>query len=198
MRVVIADDTALLRQGIARLLVDAGIDVVGEAGDAPSLLELVADLGPDVAVVDIRMPPGQSDEGLVAADTIRAHFPDTGVLVLSQYVESAYALRLLEDGRGAVGTCSRTVSSKQSKTPGACLGSRHRACAESSLSSGRSGIAARGFRLTGRSSTLIPTGHSAPGIAPSWFTSTAKTQSAIPTYEARESMPGALKPGGIR
>ena len=103
VRVVIADDTALLRQGIARLLVDAGIDVVGEAGDAPSLLELVADLGPDVAVVDIRMPPGQSDEGLVAADTIRAHFPDTGVLVLSQYVESAYALRLLEDGEGGCG-----------------------------------------------------------------------------------------------
>ena len=103
MRVVIADDTTLLRQGIARLLVDAGVEVVGEAGDAPSLLELVASTAPDVAIVDIRMPPGQSDEGIVAAGMIRERFPATGVLVLSQYVEPGYALRLLEGGEGGCG-----------------------------------------------------------------------------------------------
>ncbi len=103
MRVVIADDTALFRQGIARLLADAGIDVVGEASGAARLLELVAAELPDAAIVDIRMPPGHKDEGLVAADEIRQRFPHTAVLVLSQYVEAAYALRLLEGGRGSCG-----------------------------------------------------------------------------------------------
>jgi len=103
VRVVIADDTTLLRQGIARLLVDAGVEVVGEAGDAPSLLALVASTSPDVAIVDIRMPPSQSDEGIVAAGMIRERFPATGVLVLSQYVEPGYALRLLEGGEGGCG-----------------------------------------------------------------------------------------------
>ena len=102
MRVVIADDTALFRQGIARLLADAGIDVVGEATDAAGLLELVETL-PDVAIVDIRMPPGHADEGLVAAAEIRHRFPAVGVLVLSQYVEAGYALRLLEGDRGSCG-----------------------------------------------------------------------------------------------
>jgi serine/threonine-protein kinase len=98
LRVVIADDAPLIRHGIARLLTDAGIDVSGEAGDAADLLELVAETRPDVAIVDIRMPPDHTDEGLVAADTIRTSFPATGVLVLSQYVDSAYAVRLI-DGR---------------------------------------------------------------------------------------------------
>ena len=103
MRVVIADDTALLRQGIARLLVDAGVEVSGEAENAERLLELVEAERPDVAIVDIRMPPGQADEGLVAAATIRERFPGVGVLVLSQYVEPAYAMRLLEDRDGGCG-----------------------------------------------------------------------------------------------
>ena len=103
MRVVIADDASLLRQGIARLLVEAGVEVVGEAGDATELLALVATASPDVAIVDIRMPPGQSDEGLVAASAIRERFPSTGVLVLSQYVEPGYALRLLEGGESGCG-----------------------------------------------------------------------------------------------
>ena len=103
MRVVIADDTALLRQGIARLLVEAGLEVSGEAEDASRLLELVEAERPDVAIVDIRMPPGQADEGLVAAATIREHFPDVGVLVLSQYVEPAFALRLIEGSEGGCG-----------------------------------------------------------------------------------------------
>ena len=103
MRVVIADDAPLIRHGIARLLTDAGIDVCGEAGDAADLLELVADTRPDVAIVDIRMPPDHTDEGLVAADTIRANFPATGVLVLSQYVDSAYAVRLIDGGDGGRG-----------------------------------------------------------------------------------------------
>ncbi len=103
MRVVIADDAALLRQGIARLLVDAGIEVSGEAGDAVALLELVEALRPEVAIVDIRMPPNHSDEGLAAADTIRQRFPGTGVLVLSHYVDPAYALRLIDGDDGGRG-----------------------------------------------------------------------------------------------
>ncbi len=103
MRVVIADDAALLRQGIGRLLVEAGMEVVGEAGDAIRLLELVAAEQPDVAIVDIRMPPTSTDEGLVAAGTIRELFPAVGVLVLSQYVETEYALRLIDGGEGGRG-----------------------------------------------------------------------------------------------
>jgi DNA-binding NarL/FixJ family response regulator len=103
VRVVIADDTALLRQGIARLLADAGLEVAGEAGDADGLLALVDAERPDVAIVDIRMPPGHCDEGLVAAEAIRRRFPEVGVLVLSQYVEPAYALRLLGGDDGGCG-----------------------------------------------------------------------------------------------
>jgi DNA-binding NarL/FixJ family response regulator len=95
VRVVIADDTALLRQGLARLLAEAGIDVCGEASDADELLRLVANERPEVAVVDIRMPPTHTDEGLVAATEIRKHHGRTGVLVLSQYVDAEYALRLI-------------------------------------------------------------------------------------------------------
>jgi DNA-binding NarL/FixJ family response regulator len=96
VRVVIADDTALLRQGLARLLTEAGIAICGEASDADGLLRLVADEAPDVAVVDIRMPPTHTDEGLVAAADIRARYPSTGVLVLSQYIDAEYALRLVD------------------------------------------------------------------------------------------------------
>jgi DNA-binding NarL/FixJ family response regulator len=103
MRVVIADDTPLLRHGLARLLSERGIEVCGEAGDGPSLLELVEAEQPDVAIVDIRMPPSHTDEGLVAAASIRGRHPDVGVLVLSQYVEPAYALRLLQGGEGRCG-----------------------------------------------------------------------------------------------
>jgi len=103
VRVVIADDTALLRQGLARLLADAGIEVCGEAGDGTRLLELVASEQPDAAIVDIRMPPTHTDEGLAAAATIRDRHPRVGVLVLSQYVESAYALRLVEGDAGGCG-----------------------------------------------------------------------------------------------
>ena len=103
MRVVIADDSVLLREGIARLLEDAGLDVVGEAGDGAELMRRVAAHAPDVAVVDVRMPPTHTDEGLRAARAIRERHPDVGVLVLSQYVEEAYAVELLEEsaaGRG--------------------------------------------------------------------------------------------------
>ncbi|GGK71570.1 response regulator transcription factor [Ornithinimicrobium pekingense] len=103
MRVVIADDVMLVRSGIARLLGDHGVDVVGEAGDAAELLRLVAVERPDVAVVDIRMPPTHTDEGLVAAQRIRRDYPGTAVVVLSQYVEPVYAQRLLADHPGGVG-----------------------------------------------------------------------------------------------
>ena len=103
MRVVIADDAMLIREGAARLLEDAGVEVAGTAGDAQDLLRLVATEQPDVAIVDIKMPPTHTDEGLVAAEQIRSRHPGVGVLVLSQYLESRYATRLLEQhpqGRG--------------------------------------------------------------------------------------------------
>ena len=103
VRVVLADDSVLLREGVARLLDDAGFDVVAQSGNADDLLRHVAMHQPDVAVVDIRMPPTQTDEGLRAAKEIRERHPDTGVLVLSQYVEPGYAMELLSDSAESVG-----------------------------------------------------------------------------------------------
>ena len=97
MRVVVADDALLTREGIVRLLRDANVEVVAEADDAQGLLHQVRLARPDVALVDIRMPPTHTDEGLVAAQTIRAEHPQVGVLVLSQYVEPSYALRLIQE-----------------------------------------------------------------------------------------------------
>ena len=103
MRVVIADDSVLLREGIVRLLDESGFDVAAQSGNADDLLRHVAMHKPHVAVVDIRMPPTHTDEGLVAAREIRERFPDTGVLVLSQYVEAGYAMDLLAEGADGVG-----------------------------------------------------------------------------------------------
>jgi DNA-binding NarL/FixJ family response regulator/class 3 adenylate cyclase len=103
IRVALADDSVLLREGVARLLTESGFEVVSQAGNAEDLLRHVGLHKPDVAVVDIRMPPTHTDEGLRAARTIRERFPDTGVLVLSQYVESGYALDLLSESAEGVG-----------------------------------------------------------------------------------------------
>ncbi len=103
VRVVLADDSVLLREGIARLLLEAGFDVVAQSGNAEDLMRHVAMHKPDVAVVDIRMPPTQTDEGLRAAKEIREHHEDTGVLVLSQYVEPGYAMDLLSESAEGVG-----------------------------------------------------------------------------------------------
>jgi DNA-binding NarL/FixJ family response regulator len=103
LRVVIADDSVLLREGIVRLLEESGFEVVGQAGDGEDLLRKVNAHKPDVAVVDVRMPPTHTDEGLRAAHRIRAEHPDTAVLVLSQYIEEAYALELLSDSSESVG-----------------------------------------------------------------------------------------------
>ena len=103
MRVVLADDAVLLREGVARLLDDAGFEVVAQSGTADDLLRHVAMHKPDVAIVDIRMPPSHTDEGLRAAQAIRQRFPGVGVLVLSQYVEPSYALELLSDTAEGVG-----------------------------------------------------------------------------------------------
>jgi DNA-binding NarL/FixJ family response regulator len=103
MRVVVADDVMLTREGIVRLLDEAGIDVVAQAEDADELLREVRLKQPDAAIVDIRMPPTHTDEGLVATQRIRADHPAIGVLVLSQYVEPSYALRLLEEHPERVG-----------------------------------------------------------------------------------------------
>ena len=103
MRVVIAEDAALFREGLARLITDRGHEVVAAVGDADALLQAVAEHDPDVAVVDIRMPPTHTDEGLRAAIELRREHPGTGVLVLSQYIETRYAARLLEGNAGGVG-----------------------------------------------------------------------------------------------
>jgi DNA-binding NarL/FixJ family response regulator len=103
VRVVLADDSVLLREGVAQLLTQAGFEVAGQAGDADELLELVEAEEPDVAIVDIRMPPTHTDEGLKAAAEIRERHPGVGVLVLSQYVRPSYAFELLGDGAERVG-----------------------------------------------------------------------------------------------
>jgi DNA-binding NarL/FixJ family response regulator len=97
VRVVIADDTMLLREGVARLLGEAGFDVVGQAGTAEELVAQVAAVTPDVAIVDLRMPPTHTDEGLRAAQTIRARHPGTGIMILSQTVEAGTALQILAE-----------------------------------------------------------------------------------------------------
>ena len=98
-RVVVADDDVLLREGLASLLERSGFDVAGQAGDAPQLLALVRELRPELVIVDIRMPPGHSTEGLDAAREIRAQFPDTAILVLSAHVEVEHAMDLLASGQ---------------------------------------------------------------------------------------------------
>lgn len=103
MRVVIAEDSVLLREGAVRLLEEAGIEVAGQAGDAEELLRKVRGHKPDVAIVDIRMPPDHLDEGLRAAVEIRAELPEVGVLILSQYVEEHYVHELLATGTEGVG-----------------------------------------------------------------------------------------------
>ena len=103
MRIVIADDEMLLREGLARLLADAGFDVVGKAADGPELMRAVRLTDPDVAIIDIKMPPTHTDEGLVVAREIRSSHPGVGVLVLSHYLESVYAMRLLQDHPERVG-----------------------------------------------------------------------------------------------
>lgn len=103
IRVALADDSVLLREGIASLLAEAGFDVIAQSGDAEDLLLKVRSYKPDVAIVDIRMPPTHTDEGLHAAQEIRERHPETSVLVLSQYVESGYALELLAESAEGVG-----------------------------------------------------------------------------------------------
>jgi DNA-binding NarL/FixJ family response regulator len=103
MRLVLAEDSVLLREGLARLLTEAGFEVVAVAGDGDGALELVGKHRPDVAVLDIRMPPTHTDEGLRAAYEIRHEYPEIGILVLSQYVETAYVSRLMAEGAEGLG-----------------------------------------------------------------------------------------------
>ena len=103
MRVVLADDSILLREGVARILEESGFDVVGQAGNPDELMLKVRSYTPDVAVVDIRMPPTHTDEGLRAAKEIRERYPQTAVLVLSQYVEPEYAMDLLSESAEGIG-----------------------------------------------------------------------------------------------
>jgi DNA-binding NarL/FixJ family response regulator len=132
MRVVIADDAPLIREGVARLLAEHGVDVIGQVGDADALLRTVRDLHPDVALVDIRMPPTHTDEGLRAAGEIRSRYPDTAVLVLSQHLEPDYALRLVEAEpervgylmKERVGRIEELLDAVQRVAAGECVGDR--------------------------------------------------------------------------
>ena len=103
LRIVVADDAVLLREGLVRLLAEDGHQVVAAVGDGPALVDAVLEYRPDVSVVDVRMPPTHTDEGLRAAITARSRLPGAPMLVLSQYVEVSYAGDLLADGSGAVG-----------------------------------------------------------------------------------------------
>ncbi|HSR45442.1 MAG TPA: response regulator transcription factor [Acidimicrobiia bacterium] len=103
MRVMLAEDSVLFRQGLARLLEDGGVEIIAAVDDAEALIRRIRADQPDVAIVDIRMPPTHTTEGIQAAIEIRSAFPDVGVLVLSQHVETEYAVELLRDTRGRVG-----------------------------------------------------------------------------------------------
>jgi DNA-binding NarL/FixJ family response regulator len=103
MRIVLAEDSVLLREGLARVLTQAGFEIVDQVGDGAALLESVRREPPDVVVVDIRMPPTHTNEGLVAAQQIRADHPDVGVMVLSHYIETHYAMKLIGDAPRGVG-----------------------------------------------------------------------------------------------
>ena len=103
MRIVVAEDSVIIREGLVRLLIEAGFDVIGQAGDGAELLRQVDTHRPDVAIVDIRMPPTHTDEGLQAARELRRRYPGTGVLVLSQHVRPSYAFELLSEGTDGIG-----------------------------------------------------------------------------------------------
>ena len=103
MRLILADDSVLLREGLARLLGEAGFEVIAQAGDADRLLDLMRQNAPDVAIVDIRMPPSHTDEGLRAAHQIRDEHPAVGVLVLSHYIDTGYAVKLMSKGAKSLG-----------------------------------------------------------------------------------------------
>ena len=114
MRVIIAEDSVLLRAGLTRLLIDAGEEVIAAVGDGDALVDAVARNQPDLAVVDVRMPPDFTDEGLRAAIAVRSRWPDVGILVLSQYVEEEYATELISARPGrrrlpAQGSCRRRL-----------------------------------------------------------------------------------------
>lgn len=121
MRVVVADDSVLLREGLVHILTAAGFDVVGQAGTADELMLKVRSYNPDIAIIDIRMPPTHTDEGLQAAKKIREQHPDVAVLVLSQYVELGYATELLAHGTERVGYLLKDrVSQTSPNSPPAC------------------------------------------------------------------------------
>jgi len=175
VRVVLADDSLLLREGVARLLEEAGLEVVAQAGDGEDLLRKVGAHKPDVAIVDVRMPPTHTDEGLRAAAEIRDKHPDTGVLVLSQYIEEAYAMELLSSNAEGVGYLlkDRVADLDASSTPS---GASARAAARSIPRSSRACSAAavkrtrwpRSRRASARCSRSWPRVARTTRSPPSW------------------------------
>jgi serine/threonine-protein kinase len=123
LRVVIAEDAVLLREGLRRVLTDSGLEVAGVAGDAAQLLQLVAAQRPGVVLADIRMPPTQTTEGLEASLEIRRRWPGTAVIVLSQHVETEHLFELLAGTRAASATCSRNGSPTSRSSPARSAGS---------------------------------------------------------------------------
>ena len=120
---MVADDSLLLREGLQLILTEAGHEVVASVGDGPSFVAAALEHRPDVCLVDVRMPPSHTDEGLRAAVEARRQWPQARVLVLSQYVEMSYADDLLAGGRGGSATCSRTGSATSTRSSPRCNGS---------------------------------------------------------------------------
>ena len=143
MRVVIAEDSVLLREGLAKLLEDEGFEVVGRAGDADDLLLKVRAYSPDVAIVDVRMPPTHTDEGARAAATIREQHPEVGVLLLSQVVEATFALRLFTESPAGFGYLLKDRVARRGRLPRRPQARRARRHGDRSRRSSRSCSAAR-------------------------------------------------------
>ena len=128
LRIVLADDAVLLREALAGSLTAAGFAVAGQAADVDGLLEVVRRVRPDVAVVDVRMPPTHTTEGAEAARLIRSELPDTAVLVLSQYIETRYAVELLRDNPAGIGYLLKDRVTRH-RRPGRCGAPRGRPAA---------------------------------------------------------------------
>jgi CheY-like chemotaxis protein len=161
IRVVLADDSVLFREGLARVLADNGFAVVGQAADADALHEVVGQAEPDVVVTDIRMPPTNSNDGLLAAQRIRAEHPGVGVLVLSQYVETRHAIRLLQHAPQRVGYLLKDGCPISRSSPKRCGGSPG-AGRRSTPTSWRSCCGAKEKTAPWPASPGVPAGTAAP------------------------------------
>ena len=172
MRVVIADDSLLIRDGLASLLRDAGVDVVAQTASADDLLLKIASYQPDVAIIDIRMPPTHTDEGLRAAEEIRRRYPDVGILILSQHVEVGIATRLLSESAAGIGYLLKDRVTNLEDFTAACGGSL-KAARRSTRRSSRN-CSRRGAAQTTRSTCS----HRASARCSNWSPKAARTKAS--------------------